>query len=249
MTTETILFFTSSPLEQFELYNVFFGLNNLEIFFGVVLSFTILWWHSFYSSAKMYRASNWYNLLLFVQEQLMVLVARNIGVAGQVYYPFLTSLFLCLLVTNLVGIVPYAFTLTSQIMVTLAFSFTFFFGTNLRLLVDSTWKFFNLFLPSGAPLAISPFLVLVETISYFARVASLAIRLFANIMAGHSLLKILIGFAYLLFSYSLLGGIIGWIPWFLVFLITFLETGVALIQAYVFTILSCVYIKDLYVSH
>ena len=132
-------------------------------------------------------------------------------------------------------------------------SFTLFMGINIRALLDKKFHFFSLFLPSGAPMVIAPFLVIIELISYVARVFSLAIRLFANMMAGHTLLKILIGFSYLIIVDSLTNNwplfFVGLIPFFLVYIITFLEVAIALLQAYVFTVLLCLYIKDLYVAH
>jgi len=99
---------------------------------------------------------------------------------------------------NLIGMIPFTFTITSHIIVTFCLSFCLFVGINIRSVIDKQVSFFALFLPSGAPLLIAPFLVLIELISYIARVFSLAIRLFANMMAGHSLLKILIGFSFVI---------------------------------------------------
>jgi ATP synthase subunit 6 len=241
--------FITSPLEQFEVYTVLNLFTNLQLYAFLAVAILSFWWYATITRGTFLATNVWSAATTLLQEQLMILVGRNIGGAGQPYYPFLVVLFLFLLVLNLVGMIPYTFTVTSHIIVTLALSFTFFFGTNLRAVLDMKWGFFGLFLPSGAPVAIMPFLIVVEVISYFARVASLAIRLFANMMAGHSLLKILIGFVYSIFFFDTVGLILGWVPFLLVFVITFLEAGVALVQAYVFTILLCIYIKDLYVAH
>jgi len=154
---------------------------------------------------------------------------------------------------NLVGMIPFAFTVTSHIIVTFTLSFTLFVGINLRAVIDKQFGFFSLFLPSGAPIVIAPFLVVIELISYIARVFSLAIRLFANMMAGHTLLKILIGFSFIIAIQNLNSTwpllFVAFIPFLLVFIITFLEVAIALLQGYVFTVLMCLYIKDLYVAH
>lgn len=241
--------FIVSPLEQFEVYSVVFNVPNTLFF--LLLSFCILAFFFYMMDVQKWFLvkSAWASLKSSLQEQLLILVARNLGVAGQSYYPVLSTLFLFLVTLNLIGLVPYAFTVTSHIIATLTFSFTFFVGTNLLAIKQKKLGYFGLFLPSGAPVIIAPFLIAVEFISYFARVFSLAIRLFANMMAGHSLLKILIGFVYAILVFDIVGLIVSVLPFLLVFAITFLETGVALIQAYVFTVLVCVYIKDFYTGH
>ncbi len=251
MTLNRAVTFTwcSSPLEQFEVYRIPVFFNNVALFAALALVVTALIFLSSSVYGHFLPRNPWSSLTAIFQQQLMVLVARNIGAAGQVYFPFLFTLFIFLLMSNLLGMVPYTFTTTSHIVVTLFLSFTFFIGTNLAGVLRLKLHYFGLFLPSNSPVLISPFLLLVELISYFARVASLAIRLFANMMAGHSLLKILIGFVYAIFLSDVVGLIWGWLPFLLVFLITFLEVGVAFVQAYVFTTLLCIYIRDLYHAH
>jgi ATP synthase subunit 6 len=242
--------FLYSPLEQFEVYSVAFSFfNNAHVSVLITVCAMSLVWLNAVSKSNFLPTNAWSSLKNIIQEELMVLTGRNIGHVGQQYYPFLLVMFLSIMGFNLVGMIPYSFTITSHIVMTLVFSFTFFIGTNLRAIIDMKLCYFSLFLPSGAPVPIMPFLVVIELISYFARLASLAIRLFANMMAGHSLMKILIGFVYGIFLFDTIGIVLGWIPFLLVFVITFLETAVALIQAYVFTILMCIYIKDLYVAH
>lgn len=149
--------------------------------------------------------------------------------------------------------IPFTFTITSHIVVTFAISFILFIAINTHSIANKEFSFTALFVPSGAPTLILPFLVIIEIISYIARVFSLAIRLFANMMAGHSLLKILIGFAFVI-AFKLNTSVwplyfLGLIPFFIVFIITFLEVAIALLQGYVFTVLMCLYIKDLHTSH
>jgi F-type H+-transporting ATPase subunit a len=239
----------TSPLEQFEIYSVLPFLTNNVIFLILVVLILVFSGYMLTVHKQFLVKSAFSVLKLLFQEQLLTLVARNIGAAGQRYYPILSVLFLFLLALNLIGLVPYTFTVTSHIVATFTVSFTFFVGTNLVAIKNKKLEYFGLFLPSGAPIAIIPFLIAIELISYFARVFSLAIRLFANMMAGHSLLKILIGFVYAILVFDVIGLLACVLPFLLVFAITFLETGVALIQAYVFVVLMCVYIKDFYTNH
>jgi F-type H+-transporting ATPase subunit a len=242
-------FTAASPLEQFEVYSVLPFLSN-NIIFLILVVLTVVFFGYMITMQKQFLVKSAFSVLkLLFQEQLLTLVARNLGAAGQRYYPILSVLFLFLLALNLIGLVPYTFTVTSHIVATFTLSFTFFVGTNLVAIKNKKLEYFGLFLPSGAPIAIIPFLIAIELISYFARVFSLAIRLFANMMAGHSLLKILIGFVYAILVFDTIGLLACVLPFLLVFVITFLEAGVALIQAYVFVVLMCVYIKDFYGKH
>jgi ATP synthase subunit 6 len=255
-----------SPLEQFDILNLgslgFFGISiitsNTNAEFFLVMTFVVLSLffinynqNGLWIPAKKQSLS--YVLELIYQE-LMVIVFRNVGLTvGQLYFPWLVFIFLVIAGLNLMGMIPYAFTITSHIIVTFAFSFTLFIGINIRAILDKQLHFFSLFLPSGAPIVVAPFLVVIELISYIARVFSLAIRLFANLMAGHTLLKILIGFSFTIAVQNMTGNwpllIAALIPFFVVFMITFLEVAIALLQGYVFTVLMCLYIKDLYVAH
>jgi ATP synthase subunit 6 len=140
--------------------------------------------------------------------------------------------------------------LTSSFIVTLFLAATHFIGINIIGSYKQSWQFLNLFLPSGVPLFIAPFLILIEVISYFAKVLSLSIRLFANMMSGHALLKILIGFSWVLcstFSPVFIG--LGLFPWIIVTLILFLEALIAFLQAYVFVVLIAIYLNDVTSSH
>lgn len=173
------------------------------------------------------------------------IVSNQINVnKGQLYFPFIFALFLFLLVNNLIGMVPYSFASTSHFVLTFFISFTVvlassFLGLELHRLI-----FFALFVPSGCPLALLPLLVLIELISYLARNVSLGLRLAANILSGHMLLNILSGFAYNIINSSFGFLFLGLIP--LVFIIAFsgLELGIAFIQAQVFVVLTCSYLKD-----
>jgi F-type H+-transporting ATPase subunit a len=166
------------------------------------------------------------------------MVKDNLGVEGKKYFPFIFSLFLFVLFGNLWGMVPYSFTFTSHIIVTFALSLTVFITVTIIGLVKHGFKFFRLFFPEGVPWAIAPILIPIEIIAYCFRPITLAIRLFANMMAGHMVLKLFGGFTVAM-------GFLGfWAPFTFLIFFTAFEIFVALLQAYVFTILTCIYLHD-----
>jgi len=163
---------------------------------------------------------------------------------GQAYFPLMYVLFVFILMNNLIGMVPYSFAPTSHFILTFSLSFTIVLGATILGLSRHGLKFFSLFVPSGCPLGLLPLLVLIEFISYLARNVSLGLRLAANILSGHMLLNILSGFTYNIMTSGLIFLFLGLFP--LAFIIAFsgLELGIAFIQAQVFVVLSCSYIKD-----
>jgi F-type H+-transporting ATPase subunit a len=163
---------------------------------------------------------------------------------GQLYFPFIYTLFIFILINNLIGLVPYSFATTSHFVLTFSLSFTVVLGATILGFNKHNLKFFSLFVPAGCPLALLPVLVLIEFISYLARNVSLGLRLAANILSGHMLLNILSGFTYKIMTSGILFFFVGLLP--LVFIIAFssLELAIAFIQAQVFVVLSCSYIKD-----
>ncbi|MGB1360760.1 MAG: F0F1 ATP synthase subunit A [Alphaproteobacteria bacterium] len=169
------------------------------------------------------------------------IVSDNVGSGGKPFFPFVFSLFIFVLFGNLLGLVPGAFTFTSHIAVTGAMAVIIFTFITLLGIFKHGFKFFSLFFPSGAPIVSAPVLVPIEIVSYFSRPVSLAVRLFANMVAGHVLLKVIAGFVVSLGATYVLPGIV---PFFAVVAITILEIMVAVIQAYVFAILTCVYLHD-----
>ena len=158
--------------------------------------------------------------------------------------PFIYSLFIFILFSNLVGNVPYSYTITTSVIVTIGLSFTILTGVTILSLYIHKIKFFSYFVPSGTPLPLVPLLVLIEVISYLARAFSLGIRLFANMCAGHTLLKILSTFLYQMFSAGVLAFIFTLIPFSIFLALCGLELAVSFIQSYVFTLLTISYIKD-----
>lgn len=163
---------------------------------------------------------------------------------GQIYFPFIYVLFVFILVNNLIGMIPYSFASTSHFILTFSLSFTVVLGATIMGLTKHGLKFFSLFVPAGCPLGLLPLLVLIEFISYLARNVSLGLRLAANILSGHMLLNILSGFTYNIMTSGFVFLFLGLFP--LAFIIAFsgLELGIAFIQAQVFVVLSCSYIKD-----
>jgi len=163
---------------------------------------------------------------------------------GQTYFPFMYGLFIFILINNLIGLVPYSFASTSHFVLTFALSFTIVLGATILGFQVHGLKFFSLLVPAGCPLALLPLLVLIEFISYVSRNISLGLRLGANIMSGHMLLNILSGFTYNIMTSGIIFFFLGLIP--LAFIIAFsgLEIAIAIIQAQVFVVLSCSYIKD-----
>ena len=170
-------------------------------------------------------------------ELIANLLRDNVGKAGMPYFPFVFSVFMFILAANLLGMLPYSFTFTSHIIVTFAMAATIFVGVTLIGFAKHGLHFFSLFLPSGTPVFLAPLIILIEVISYFVRPVSLSVRLFGNMVAGHTMLKVFAGFVIAL-------GIFGVAPLILIVALTGLEIGIAIIQAYVFTILTCIYLND-----
>ena len=160
------------------------------------------------------------------------------------YFPFIYTLFIFILINNLIGMVPYSFASTSHFILTFSLSFSIVLGATILGFSKHGLKFFSLFVPAGCPLALLPLLVLIEFISYLSRNVSLGLRLGANILSGHMLLNILAGFTYNIMTSGLLFFFFGLVP--LAFIIAFsgLELAIAFIQAQVFVVLTSSYIKD-----
>jgi F-type H+-transporting ATPase subunit a len=160
---------------------------------------------------------------------------------------YTTFLFLC--VSNLLGMLPYSMTVTSHLILTLFFSLAFFIGSNVIGICYNKELFFSLFLPEGVPFIIIPFLILIEYVSYICRIFSLAVRLFANMLSGHILLKILISFVWATVSSNMAYWIWNILPLSIVFVIIGLECSIAFLQAYVFIVLTTLYLKDVVHPH
>jgi F-type H+-transporting ATPase subunit a len=188
--------------------------------------------------------TNWQSFLEMIYEFVLNLVNEQVGPAGKKYFPFIFTLFTFLLCNNLIGMIPYSFTTTSHLIVTFSLSVSIFLAVTIIGFQTHGIHFFSFLLPPGAPLMLAPFLVVIELVSYCFRAISLGVRLFANMMAGHTLVKILSGFSWTMMSAGGLLSVASVIPFGVVFALIFLEVGVACLQAYVFTILTCIYLND-----
>jgi F-type H+-transporting ATPase subunit a len=166
------------------------------------------------------------------------LLKDTVGNEGRPYFPFIFTIFMFVLVGNLWGLMPYSFTFTSHIAVTFAMAFFIFVGVTIIAIAKHKMHFFSFFMPPGVPLYMAPLLVPIEIISYLSRPISLSVRLFANMLAGHTLLKVFAGFIISL------GIAAGWLPFAFVVALTGLEFVIAFLQAFVFAILTCLYLND-----
>jgi F-type H+-transporting ATPase subunit a len=173
------------------------------------------------------------------------MIRSNAGAEGMRFFPLVFSLFMFILVSNLVGIIPYTFTVASHIIITATFALLVFFTVLMYGFYKNGMKFFKIFVPSGVPIYILPLVVAIEIISFFSRPLSHSVRLFANMLAGHITLKVFAGFVAMLgTSLGAIGWIGGMLPLALTVALTALELLVAFLQAYVFAILTCIYLND-----
>jgi len=244
--------YINSPLEQFEVTSLLsldapiFGyigltLTNLALY-SLLIFILIVGLHYMGNNDNKLLPSKWSILLESLFASINSMVREQIG--REIYLPFIYSLFFFILIANLLGNIPYSYTITTSVIVSIGMSFTILIGVTILGLSIHKIHFFSFFIPSGTPLALVPLLVLIELISYLARAFSLGIRLFANVVAGHTLLKILSTFLYQMFSGGLIIFIVTLVPFALFLAITGLELAVSFIQAYVFVLLVCSYIKD-----
>jgi F-type H+-transporting ATPase subunit a len=254
LSTTGLNLFVNSPLEQFEVTSLLglnapiFGyinitLTNLALYTLLVL-FIVVGLHYVGNNNTKLVPSKWSIALESSFASINSMVREQIGSVNEIYLPFIYSLFFFILFANLLGNIPYSFAVTTSIIVSIGLSFTIFIGVTLLGLSIHKVSFFKYFIPSGTPLALVPLLVLIELVSYTARAFSLGIRLFANLVAGHTLLKILSTFLFQMFSGGLVVAILTLIPFSIFIALIGLELAVSFIQSYVFCILTCSYIKD-----
>ena len=180
----------------------------------------------------------WQSVAELSYEFVANLLRDTVGNEGRKYFPFVFSLFMFILFGNMLGMIPYSFTFTSHIIVTFALALVVFLGVTVLGFVKHGVHFFSFFVPPGVSVVLWPLMIPIELISYLSRPISLAVRLFANLTAGHTMLKVFAGFVV---SLGIVGGIL---PLAFVVALTGLELLIAFLQAYVFTILTCFYIND-----
>ena len=232
-------------MEQFEIKDIFFGIfTNISLYILIVvyLVFSYIYWGSTINLVKINGWSITAEALYFTIHNM---VLRQIGtIIGLFFFTFVFTIFIYILFSNLVGLVPYSFATTAHLATTLSLSFTIWYGVSFLGLVLHHLGFFAFFCPLGTPLLLVPLLAIIELISYIAKGLSLGIRLGANLISGHLLLLILSGFGFLGLSsikLALSGGIFALIG---ISAISGLELAIAGIQSYVFSILTSSYIKD-----
>jgi F-type H+-transporting ATPase subunit a len=246
--------FILSPLNQFEVTSLI-GINA-PILGHINISLTNLALYTIFIFLIVvglhYYGNNDYNLVpsktsITLESSfasLNTMVREQIGNHNEIYLPFIYSLFFFILIGNLISNVPYSFAVTASGVVALGLSLTIFIGVTILSISIHGIKFFSFFIPAGTPLGLVPLLALIELISYLARAVSLGVRLFANIVAGHTLLKILSTYLYKLFTGNIIVAIITLIPFAIFLALVGLEIAVSLIQAFVFTLLTCSYLRD-----
>ena len=233
------------PLNQFEISNIYdINFYNTDISFtnsalSMIIAVVVATLLFYFGSKK--NGNTPTRLQIFTEmsyDFIANMVRDNVGKGGKSYFPFIFTLFLFILFGNVLGMVPYNFTFTSHIIVTFGLAGFIFIGVTLIGIIKHGFNFLKFFVPSGVPVALLPILIPIELISYFVRPVSLSLRLFANMMAGHTMLKVFASFIVLL---GLIGG---WAPLALVVVLTGFEIMIAVLQAYVFTILCCLYLND-----
>ena len=240
----------ASPLAQFEInkliqlnvgdFDVSFTNSSLAMVLSVVFILTILFFGL--KNLKIVPGKI-QSLVELSYEFISNMIGDNIGKEGLRYLPFIFTLFFFILIGNLIGMMPLSFTWTSHIIVTFAIAFFIFLAaTFIAIFKHGLLKFLGFFAPSGVPKPMLLLLVPIEIISYISRPVSLSVRLFANMMAGHTLLKVIGGFVFVLGANSFIIG--GALPLAFLVALTGLEIVIAFLQAYVFAILTCLYIND-----
>jgi len=245
-----------SPLEQFQVLPIFsfyfdfidFSLTNETVILVLITFFSLILFISLVKeqdTSYFIIPNRWQSIIEIIYKLILSLVTDNIkDKKNQYFFPLVFSIFFLLLSINLIGLIPYSFTLTSHLIVTLALSLSIFIGINIICLRNHGINFFSLFLPAGTSVVLAFLLVPIELISYIFKPISLSIRLFANMMAGHTLLKVIAGFAFTLMGNVGVLFLLHYIPLLILIPLFGLELGVALIQSFVFSILICIYLND-----
>ena len=237
---------STNPMQQFNVYRIGpeISLGNVDISFTNASLFMII---SALAIISVFFAGTRRKAIVPTKIQLLTeisytlvskMISDTAGSKAKPYFPFVFSLFMFVLFCNMLGMLPYSFTVTSHIIVTFALAAVIFVGVTIIGFVNHGVGYLKLFIPSGVPLFLLPLIVIIEIISYLSRPVSLSVRLFANMMAGHTMLKVFGGFVI---SLGIIGG---WLPLSFTVALTALEILIAFLQAYVFAILTCIYLND-----
>ena len=236
----------ANPMTQFEVYRIGpeikigsfdISFTNASLFM-VVSAMAILFIFNL-SSKKNSMLPNKFQLMAELSYTFVAkMINDTAGSKARPYFSFIFSLFMFVLFCNMFGMIPYAFTVTSHIIVTFILASFIFVGVTIIGFIKHGFGYLKLFVPSGVPVVLLPLIVVIEIISYLSRPISLSVRLFANMMAGHTMMKVFGGFVI---SLGIVGG---WLPLSFSVALTGLEILVAFLQAYVFAILTCIYLND-----
>jgi len=252
-----------TPLEQFQIISLWsikvlcldFSLTNM-LFVNVIVLLLLSSLISFSTSinngnSEFFLIPNiWQLLIETIYEVAAQLVFDNLNEEGEKYFPFITVIFTFILFNNLIGLVPYSFTITSHLIVTFILSFSIFIGAIIICVSKHKAQMFSIFLPGNTSFGLALLLVPIELISYVFKPISLGVRLFANLMAGHTLLKVIVGFAWSMLLLENFMSFMHLVPLLVLVILMGLELGVAVIQAYVFTVLMCIYLNEsINISH
>lgn len=237
---------STNPMHQFEIYRigpeislgaVNLSFTNASLFMAI--SATIILFLLFLGTKKKLLIPSKIQLITEISYTFVAkMINDTAGPGAKPFFPFIFTLFMFVLFCNMVGMLPYSFTVTSHIIVTFTFAAIIFIGVTIIGFIKHGIKYLELFIPKGVPIVLLPLIIIIELISYLTRPVSLSVRLFANMMAGHTMLKVFGGFVI---SLGLLGG---WLPLSFSVALTGLEILVAFLQAYVFAILTCIYLND-----
>jgi F-type H+-transporting ATPase subunit a len=238
----------ANPIEQFKIKPIIpLEVGGVDISFtnsAVMMVISVVLITVFLTMSVRSRAlvpGRWQSMAEVFYEFIANMLRDNVGSEGRKYFPFIFTLFMFVLFGNLLGMVPGSFTYTSHVIVTFGMAAVVFIGVTVIGFARHGTHFLRMFFPEGAPIATAIILVPIEIISYFSRPFSLAVRLFANMTVGHIILKVMGGFVVSLGGFYLIPGIV---PFAFLGGVTVLEFGIAMLQAYVFTILSCIYLHD-----
>lgn len=244
--------FKIAPLFSLNLFSLDFSLTNflLAAILNLVIIKALIYTSKEKSSNTLFVVPNGWQLII---EKIYVLVAglvSDIIVTGsEKYFPVMTFIFMFILTNNLIGLVPYSFTVTSHMTITFLMSFSIFVAMNIIGFEKHGLNLFSLFLPSNTGIFLALLLVPIELVSYIAKPISLGVRLFINLMAGHSLLKVIAWFSWNMLLIENIKAVAFILPILILILLMGLELGVAFIQAYVFITLTAIYLNDVEALH
>lgn len=228
--------FAVTPLVPIEIAGHDVSFTNSALFMAAAATIiTVLMTRAMEKKAMV--PDRWQSVAELAYEFVATMVRDNAGHDGMKYFPAIFTLFMFVLLGNLMGMLPYSFTFTSHIIVTAAMAVTIFLGVTVLGFVKHGAGYLRMFFPTGAPIFTAPILIPIEIISYLSRPFSLSVRLCANMTAGHIMLKVMGGFVVMM-------SVFGILPFALVVGITVLEIGIAILQAYIFTVLTCIYLHD-----